>query len=132
LREFYIPQSQSQHGIDEELQWVRIIESKNAIKGMVIIFLQKMCAAFHEFEPAYRAGALNESALDYFKDRLARRAQTVLTVLENNDLTEINGYSGLKALKNKTESVQSLSDLADLAEPVHQANHLISDALEKI
>jgi hypothetical protein len=50
----------SPHGRDEELQWVRLLSSGDPVKGMALVLIQKMCTAFHEFEPAWRAGALND------------------------------------------------------------------------
>jgi hypothetical protein len=127
----YIPQSQNGHGREEELQWARIIGSGEVVNGMVIIFLQKMCAAFHEFDPAYRAGALNEIALPYFRDRLSKRVQSVLNTLQNNGLDQIVGYDQLVQLKRLAETAGSLKDLADLGEPIHRANHIVTDGLEK-
>ena len=98
---------------------------------MVVVFLQKMCAAFHEFEPAYRAGGLNESALPHFRQRLAGRVRSVLTVMENNGLQGLTGYADLAKLEQSALAAPSLQALADLAEPIHQANHIVTDALEK-
>ena len=98
---------------------------------MVVVFLQKMCAAYHEFEPAYRAGGLNESALPTFRQRLAARVGVVLTMLDNNGLHELPGYAELARLRRAAEAATSLADLANLAEPIHLANHTVTDALEQ-
>jgi len=126
----YIPHNQGAHGLAEELQWARIFSGGEAAKGMVVVFLQKMCAAFHEFEPAYRANGLNESALPHFRQRLAGRVRSVLTVLETNGLQGLTGYAELARLEQATLAASSLQALADLAEPIHQANHTLTDALE--
>ena len=126
----YITHSQSAHGRAEELQWARIFAGGDAVQGMIVVFLQKMCAAFHEFEPAYQAGGLNESALPHFRQRLAGRVGAVLAAMENNGLGELTGYAELARLQQAALQAASLRDLADLAEPIHQANHIVTDALE--
>lgn len=98
---------------------------------MIIIFLQKMCAAYHEFEPAFKAGVLPESALPHFRKRLAGRVGAVLTAIQNNGLQNLDGYAELARLQQVTEAAQTLAELAGLAEPIHLANHAVTDALEK-
>jgi hypothetical protein len=131
MKSAYITRTQNAHGRSEELQWARIFASGDPVKGMVVVFLQKMCAAYHEFEPAYRAGGLNEGALPFFRQRLAARVGVVLTVLDNNGLHELPGYAELARLRRATEAAASLADLANLAEPIHLANHTVTDALEQ-
>jgi hypothetical protein len=127
----YITHSQSAHGRAEELQWARIFAGGDPVQGMIVVFLQKMCAAFHEFEPAYQAGGLKESALPHFRQRLAGRVGAVLTAMGNNGLRDLAGYDELARLQQVTLQATSLSDLAVLAEPIHLANHTVTDALEK-
>jgi hypothetical protein len=127
----YIPQNQSEHGRTEELQWARIFSNGNPVDGMIIVFVQKMCAAFHEFEPAYRAGGLNEGALPFFCKRLAGRVRVVLTALELNGLQGLDGFAELTHLEAAALQAGSLAELADLAEPIHRANHILTDALDK-
>ncbi len=131
MKKEYVTRTTHPHGREEELQWARIFGSGEAVSGMVVVFLQKMCAAFHEFEPAYRAGGLNESALPFFRQRLAGRVRVVLTAMENNGLQELNGYAELCRLEGAALAAGSLAALADLAEPIHQANHAVTDALEE-
>ncbi|HEY9076499.1 MAG TPA: hypothetical protein VIO61_08155 [Anaerolineaceae bacterium] len=126
----YIPHNQSAHGLAEEQQWARLAASGEPVKGMIVIFLQKMCSVFHEFEPAWKAGALNPESLPYFRERLSRRVNSVLTAMENNGLQEIAGYTDLQNLMQAAATAPSMQTLADLAEPVHQANHKVTDALE--
>jgi hypothetical protein len=126
----YITLSQSEHGRNEELQWARIFAGGDAVKGMIVVFLQKMCAAFHEFEPAYQAGGLNESALPHFRQRLAGRVRAVLEAMQNNGLSDLAGYAELAHLRQAALQANSLRDLAELAEPIHLANHTVTDALE--
>ena len=126
----YITLSKSEHGRTEELQWARIFAGGDPVKGMVVVFLQKMCAAFHEFEPAYQAGGLNESALPHFRQRLAGRVRAVLDAMQNNGLSNLAGYAELSQLRETALQANSLRELADLAEPIHLANHTVTDALE--
>jgi len=128
----YITHSQSTHGRTEELQWARIFTGGDAVQGMIVVFLQKMCAAFHEFEPAYQAGGLNESTLPHFRQRLAGRVRAVLAAMENNGLRDLAGYAELARLQQAALQANSLCDLANLAEPIHLANHTVTDALENI
>lgn len=128
----YVPHNQGAHGRAEELQWARLCSTGEPIKGMMVIFLQKMCAAFHEFEPAYQAGGLNERALPHFRQRLAGRVGAVLAVMDNNDLSKLDGYVELTRLKQAAETASSLAELASLAELIHQANHTVTDALEQM
>ena len=90
----------------------------------------KNCAAFHEFEPAYQAGGLNESALPHFRQRLAGRVRAVLDAMQNNGLSNLAGYAELSQLRETALQANSLRELADLAEPIHLANHTVTDALE--
>lgn len=128
----YITHTQNAHGRTEELQWARLFASGDPVKGMIVVFLQKMCAAYHEFEPAYQAGGLNESALPHFRQRLAHRANVVLTAMRNNRLQDLPGYAELAHLQQATEVAPSLQALTALADPIHQVNHTITDALETL
>jgi len=118
------------HGRDEELQWARILSSGDPAKGMTLVLGQKLCTAFHEFEPAWRAGALNEQQLPYFRERLAKRARRVATMMRNNGLDTIKGFAELEALVHATEAAQTMDELASLAEKAHAINHAICDSLE--
>lgn len=126
----YVPQNLGEHGRTEELQWARIFTGAVPAKGMVVVFLQKMCAAYHEFEPAYRAGGLNESALPFFRQRMAGRVRVVLTALDLNGMRGLAGYGELERLEAASLAARSLGELAELAEPIHLANHVVTDALE--
>ncbi len=131
MKREYITHTTNPHGREEELQWARILAGGEAVKGMVVIYLQKMCAAYHEFEPAYRAGGLNESGLPFFRQRMAGRVRSVLVVMENNGLKNLAGYEELVSLERASREAESLGALADLAEPVHMANHRVTDALDQ-
>ena len=127
----YRPTSQDSHGREEELQWARIVASEEPARGVALIFLQKLCTAFHEFEPACRSGLLNPDAVDHFRERLSVRAQRVVEVLEMNQLDEIEGATKLRQLLQMIDTAKSLEALALLAEPIHALSHILSEGLEK-
>ena len=120
------------HGLEEELQWVRILATGDPVKSMLLVVVQKMCTAFHEFEPAYHAGALNDSQLPYFRERLANRIERVLVTLKNNQLENLGGADEIARLERRARSAPSMAVLAEMAEEVHAANHVISDAMENL
>jgi hypothetical protein len=126
----YQPTAQGEHGRAEEAQWVRLVSSGDPVKGMVLVFVQKLCTAFHEFDPAWRAGALNEQQLPFFRARLAGRIIKVLEVMRANRLETLAGFTELEGLLQMTESAATMQVLADLAEEIHAVNHALSDALE--
>jgi hypothetical protein len=119
------------HGLEEEHQWARILSTGKPAEGMALLFIQKLCTAFHEFEPAWKVGALQEGNLDHFRNRLAGRAKRVLAVLEKNNLAAIDGAKALAELVHTIESAETMADLASLAEKVHAINHRLCDSLEK-
>jgi hypothetical protein len=119
------------HELEEELQWARILSTGSPAEGMTLVFIQKLCTAFHEFEPAWKVGALAEGHLDHFRARLAGRATHVLRVLEKNDLATIDGAEALAELVRKIESAETMAELANLAEHTHAINHRLCDALEQ-
>ena len=126
----YVPTSEGEHGRAEELQWARVVGHDDAARGVTLIFIQKLCTAFHEFEPAWRPGALNLTALEHYRARLSSRARPVLAVLDANGLGEIDGVPQLRSLIEAIEAATSMDMLAALAEPVHGISHTLTDALE--
>jgi len=122
---------EDEHWRSEEFQWARVLATGDAARGMVLLYLQKVCTAFHEFEPAFRAGALDEGGLDFFRRRLASRLQQLLTTMRNNDLDHLAGAAKLEEIVGATESAATLEALAELAEELHTAGHTFLDALEK-
>jgi hypothetical protein len=118
------------HGRDEELQWARILSSGDPAKGMTLVLGQKLCTAFHELEPAWRAGALNDQQLPYFRERLTNRVKRVVTMMRNNGLDALKGFAELEELGRLTQATQTMGELAELAEKTHAINHTICDALE--
>lgn len=118
------------HWRHEEFQWARVLATGDARQGMVLLYLQKVCTAFHEFEPAFKAGALDESRLDFFRRRLASRLQQLLTTMRNNDLDRLAGAARLEEIVEATESAATMEVLAELAEELHAAGHTLLDALE--
>lgn len=122
---------EDEHWRSEEFQWARVLAEGNAAKGMVLLYLQKACTAFHEFEPAFRAQALDCGRLDFFRRRLANRLGHLLTTMKNNDLDTLAGSSEIGGIRHAVESAQSMEELAGLAEKLHEAGHALLDALER-
>jgi hypothetical protein len=122
---------QDEHWRSEELQWARILAEGHAARGMVLLYLQKACTAFHEFEPAFQAGALDPARLDFFRRRLATRLGHLLTTMRNNGLDGLAGAAEVSEIHRATESAESLEDLAELTERLHAAGHVLLDALER-
>jgi len=121
---------EDEHWRNEELQWARILAKGHPARGMVLLYLQKACTAFHEFEPAFKAGALDSRRLDFFRQRLANRLQHLLTTMENNDLNTLDGAVELVGILRHVESAQSMEALAALTEDLHTIGHVLLDALE--
>jgi len=121
---------EDEHWRSEEFQWARILAQGNPARGMVLLYLQKACTAFHEFEPAFQAGALDNRRLDFFRQRLANRLQHLLTTMRNNDLDTLDGMPELTEILRQVESAPSMEALAGLTEELHTTGHVLLDALE--
>jgi hypothetical protein len=122
---------EDEHWRNEEFQWARILAEGHAAKGMVLLYLQKACTAFHEFEPAFQEGALDSTRLDFFRMRLATRLGHLLTTMKNNGLDTLAGVAAVSEICRSVESARSLEDLAELTERFHAAGHVLLDALER-
>jgi len=122
---------EDEHWRNEELQWARILSSGDPARGMVLLYIQKACTAFHELEPAWKEGALKQGQVDFFRRRLAKRIRHVLVTMENNDLNRVNGAAELADILRSIESAKTLDELAELTEKVHTVNHLLLDSLEQ-
>jgi hypothetical protein len=122
---------QDEHWRNEEFQWARILAKGHPARSMVLLYLQKACTAFHEFEPACKAGALDESRLDLFRRRLASRLQQLLTTMSNNNLDTLDGTAEMVKIVGAVESARSLKDLSELTERLHIVGHTLLDALER-
>ena len=120
-----------EHWRNEELQWARILSSGSPAKGMVLLYIQKACTAFHEFEPAWKEGVLKPGRIEFFRRRLAKRVRHVLVTMENNGLDKINGAAELAEILRSIESAKTADELAELTEKVHTVNHLLLDSLEE-
>ena len=119
-----------EHWRNEELQWARILSSGNPAKGMVLLYIQKACTAFHEFEPAWKEGALKQEQVNFFRHRLAQRVHHVLVTMENNGLGTIKGAAELAEILHSIESAKTLEELAMLTEKIHAVNHILLNSLE--
>ena len=127
----YRTSEQNAHGRQEYLQWARILSQANPVHGMLLVFVQKLCTAFHEFAPAWQNGLLSEQALPYFRQRLSARTRTVLDALVDNDLGTAGVAGDFRQLLESTESARSMKELADLADQVHVLGHSLCDWLEE-
>lgn len=121
---------EDEHWRSEEFQWARILAQGHPARGMVLLYLQKACTAFHEFEPAFGAKALDNDQLDFFRRRLANRLGHLLTTMKNNGLNTLDGAVALAAILRNVESAQSMEALAGLTEELHATGHVLLDALE--
>lgn len=119
-----------EHWRSEEFQWARILSEGNPAKGMVLLYIQKACTAFHEFEPAFKAGAIKPEQINFFRRRLATRIKHVLVTMQNNGLDKINGAAEWAGLLQSIESAKTAEELAELTEKVHAVNHVLLDSLE--
>jgi hypothetical protein len=122
---------EDEHWRREEFQWARILAHGNPARGMVLLYLQKACTAFHEFEPAFRAGALDDSRADFFRPRLAARLRHLLTTMKNNGLDGLDGAVELEQILQAVESAPTLAALAVLTEELHKTGHILLDSLER-
>lgn len=119
-----------EHWRDEEFQWARILSEGNPAKGMVLLYIQKACTAFHEFEPAWKQGAIKPGQVEFFRRRLAARVRHVLVTMQNNELDKINGAVELNGILEAIESAETADELAELTEKLHAVNHTLLDSLE--
>jgi hypothetical protein len=119
-----------EHWRNEEFQWARIFSSGDPAKGIVLLYIQKACTAFHEFEPSFKQGALDEGQVEFFRKRLAKRVKHIIVTMENNGLDKIDGAAELKEVLHSIESAKNLDELAELTEKMHSVNHILSDSLE--
>ncbi|MHC4083961.1 MAG: hypothetical protein ACYSU3_07345 [Planctomycetota bacterium] len=122
---------ENEHWRNEELQWARILSSGEPAKGMVLLYIQKACTAFHEFEPAWKKGTLDESQVDFFRERLSKRVKHVLVTMENNGLDTIKGASELVDILRSIETAKTMEETAQLTEKLHAVNHVLLDSLEE-
>jgi hypothetical protein len=122
---------EDEHWRNEEFQWARILAQGHPARGMVLLYLQKVCTAFHEFEPAFQAGGLQETRLDFFRQRLANRLKQLLVTMSNNRLDTLTGAAELAEILRAVESAGSMRDLSELTERLHTVGHTLLDALER-
>lgn len=121
---------EDEHWREEEFQWARILSEGNPAKGMVLLYIQKACTAFHEFEPAWKHGALKPGQTVFFRKRFAARVKHILVTMQNNALDKINGATELNRILKSIESAESADELAELTEELHAVNHTLLDSLE--
>ena len=126
----YKTKTEDPHWREEELQWARILSSGDPVKGMVLVLMQKVCTAFHEFGPAFEADAVDVSKTGFFRDRFANRIRMLVDTMSTNELEDLDGYADMNRLLEQVTAADSVSELAGLTEDVHLLGHKICDALE--
>lgn len=119
------------HLIDEERQWGRLLSGGDPRRGMALVYVQKFCTAVHEFEPAFRAALLDDSALEHVRDRLLARLDYALQVMAANELDRTAGLDELLAIRQALAAAPSLTTLIGLTDRIHEANHVVCEALER-
>ena len=122
----YQPVATDSHGLEEELQWARLLASGDPARGMALVTIQKLCTAFHEFAPAWEHGALSPSSLDYFKARLIARTVRVLDTLRTNELGKIRGYGEVG-----DGSLRLLPGIIGIVTAVFRAVHAVPPGAKK-
>ncbi len=127
----YRSPSSDTHLVDEELQWARLLSGGDPRRSMALVYVQKFCTAVHEFEPAFRAGLLDDSALEHVRQRLVARLDYALLVMTANGLDGTPGLDDLRNIRQAMLAASSLADLMALTEPIHQVNHIVCEGLEK-
>lgn len=119
----------NEHELSEEHDWVKILENCPPAHGMLLIFVQKLCASFHEYGPCCREEVVDPDAWPFIRERLIARIQKVINVAHDNGLMDLHGIEELQGFSESITGPDSLPDLEELAEEVHQINHRICDAL---
>lgn len=117
--------------VDEEAQWARLLSRGDAWRGMALVYIQKFCTAVHEFEPAFRAGLLGDSALEHVRQRLLARLDYAVEVVNANGLSGTAGLDQLRVVRQSMLTARSLADLLSLTERIHHVNHAICEGLER-
>ena len=125
----YIAPKGSDHMMEEERQWLEIVSDPNPIKAMLLVFIQKLCSAFHELAPAVEKGAVKNESIPYIAHRLVSRADSVIERLKLNGLLDIDGAKDLVDLRDRLGATENLSDIVEMSEEVHLINHRLCDAL---
>ena len=125
----YVTRQTDPHERAEELQWAGLLASGDAARGMALLLLQKLCAAFHEIGPAIDAGAVLDEHVVFLAGRLAARIGRVIEALEDNGLADLDGAERLGELLAETQDAPDIYELAGLAEQIHLASHRLVDAL---
>ncbi|MBT7065806.1 MAG: hypothetical protein HN919_05860 [Verrucomicrobia bacterium] len=127
----YVAPDGSEHMRDEERQWLDIVSDPDPVKGMLLVFIQKLCSAFHELAPALDSGALGEVNLEYLSGRLGARADAVIERLRLNGLASIDGAEALVDLRSRLSTTTTSAEIIQMSEEVHLINHRLCDTLQQ-
>lgn len=121
--------TKSEHELQEEQQWMRLFKLGNSEISMLMMFVQKLCAVFHVFDPANDLGILVEEKWENLKPLLVNRIFHVIDWAESVGLGDLDGIKELRNISAKFEQLP-MSGLKAITEEIHLANHRINDQLE--
>ena len=117
------------HELSEEQQWAGILEAGDPRRGMLLIFVQKLCTALHEYGPSHAAGIIDEAAWPFIRRRLSSRIRKVLDVARDNNLYGLAGMDELARLAEEIDKTARMPSLSSFADRIHAINHRICDSL---
>lgn len=125
----YVTSVTDPHEQTEELQWATILGRGDARNGMLLVFVQKLCTALHEYGPSHAAGVLPDGAWSFVMGRILARIDKVLELARDNDLTAVAGMAELVAVREEIRRLDAMPELNELAGRIHDINHRICDGL---
>ena len=125
----YVSSAVDPHELSEEQQWADILESGEPRRGMLLVFVQKLCTALHEYGPSHAAGIIDDAAWPFIRRRLSSRIRKVLDVARDNNLYGLAGIDELARLAEEIDKTARMPSLSSLADRIHAINHSICDNL---
>jgi hypothetical protein len=120
----------SEHELLEEAQWKGLFELGNGDVSMLMMFVQKLCAVFHVFDPANDLNVLRCEKWNDLQLLLKARVLHVIDWAEQVNLDSLDGIVTLKSIAEKFDNLE-MDSLKDITEEIHQANHALIDQLEQ-
>jgi len=123
-----ISKMKSEHELLEEAQWKKLFELGNGDISMLLMFVQKLCAVFHVFDPANDLQILNEEKWIDLQPLLKSRIIHVIDWAEKVNLGYLDGIRNLKEISDNFYDL-GIEDLKGVTEDIHQANHALTDQL---
>jgi len=120
----------SEHELLEEAQWKKLFELGNGDVSMLLMFVQKLCAVFHVFDPANDLLILDEDKWIELQPLLKARIIHVIDWAEKANLDHLDGIRTLKEISANFYNL-GIDSLKGVTEDIHQANHALTDQLER-